>query len=225
MILSNVWKFSRFSSQFALLIHQFFQCEILAWLVAEVRVLCHKQGYFVYETAPLKKPWYTEIMIQVIQKYNSFIDCSDWLPSGNSSILLWISAEAAASLTSTSEESTLPYAILYLIVSLNKTVSWGTTPMHWRNDLWLTCGKLRGSSQDKTHRKKLALHYLNSKSKSWSTWIKSLQYLRIINNSIVLKYLIVLYRHSVTAVIELSITTTSSFSLIRATLSFRGLFI
>ena len=143
MILSNVWKFSRFSSQFALLIHQFFQCEILPWLVAEVRVLCHKQGYFVYETAPLKKPWYTEIMIQVIQKYNSFIDCSDWLPSGNSSILLWISAEAAASLTSTSEESTLPYAILYLIVSLNKTVSWGTTPMHWRNDLWLTCGSAR----------------------------------------------------------------------------------
>lgn len=32
----------------------------------------------------------------------------------------------------------LPYLMLYAMVSLNRTVSWGTMPMCCRNDLWVT---------------------------------------------------------------------------------------
>lgn len=68
------------------------------------------------------------------------------LPSGNAMILSCMSAASAASSTSWSLALMRPYRMLFWIVSLKRTVSWGTTPMWARTDICFTWGKMTQSS-------------------------------------------------------------------------------
>mmetsp|Transcript_76658 Transcript_76658/g.150279 ORF Transcript_76658/g.150279 Transcript_76658/m.150279 type:complete len:212 (-) Transcript_76658:1788-2423(-) len=59
-------------------------------------------------------------------------------PSGSALMNSRICAPAAASSTSCMSASSRPYSTLCLIVSLNSTVSCGTTPMVARREVWVT---------------------------------------------------------------------------------------